>query len=291
MLRNIHECIRAIDIHSGVVMSLRLNADDQVERLTASIMISDRNNNRFLILSDEISLFTKTIREFAHGILPGVNPNAPKLQYVVTEHLKEKQVNISFKGTTIKVGGDRDPRINLTEILETTSFWHPFILQWKSTGIVDHSALDKLNRMLLLHRDSGNFLKVLTRQGNISNPLTTITVRYTRGTHRELVLSNRTQFLMTLSGTAGKNILGLIIDTLQSKPMLGNRKGHIKELVGKYVFVCSLIKAPRKENSDRYRFTIMSEVGPYPQAIRLNFETDEERDEIISGLEYALTII
>lgn len=291
MLRNIHECIRAIDIHSGVVMSLRLNADDQVERLTASIMISDRNNNRFLILSDEISPFTKTIREFAHGILPGLNPNAPKLQYVVTEHLKEKQVNISFKGTAIKVGGDRDPRINLTEILETISFWHPFILQWKSTGIVDHSALDKLNRMLLLHRDSGNFLKVLTRQGNISNPLTTITVRYTRGTRRELVFSNRTQFSMTLSGTAGKNILGLIIDTLQSKPMLGNRKGHIKELVGKYVFVCSLIKAPRKENFDRHQFTIMSETGPYPQAIRLNFETDEERNEIISGLEHALTIV
>lgn len=291
MLRNIHECIRAIDIHSGVVMSLRLNADDRVERLTASIMISDRHDNRFLILPDEIRTFTQTIREFVHGIIPGFNPNAPKIQYVVVEHLKEKRVNISFKGTTIKVGGDRDPRINLTEILETISLWHPFILQWESTGIIDHSALDLLNRMLLLHRDSGNFLKVLTRQGNMSNPLTTITVRDDRGSHKELVISNRTQFSMIISGTAGKDILELIIETLQSKPMLGDRKGHIKELAGKYVFVCSLIKAPRKENFDRHQLTIMSEVGPYPQAIRLNFETDEERNEIISGLEHALTIV
>lgn len=291
MLRNIHECIRAIDIHSGVVMSLRLNADDQVERLTASIMISDRRDNRFLILPDEIRTFTQTIREFVHGIIPGFNPNAPKLQYVVVENLKEKRVNISFKGTTIKVGGDRELRINLTEILETISLWHPFILQWESTGIIDHSALDLLNRMLLLHRDSGNFLKVLTRQGNMSNPLTTITVRDGRGSRKELVISNRTQFSMIISGTAGKNILELIIETLQSKPMLGNRKGRIKELAGKYVFVCSLIKAPRKENFDRHQLTIMSEVGPYPQAIRLNFETDQERNEIISGLEHALTIV
>ncbi|WNY41145.1 hypothetical protein [Klebsiella phage YC1] len=291
MLRNIHECIRAIDIYSGVVMSLRLNADDRVERLTASIMISDRYDNRFLILPDEIRTFTQTIREFVHGIIPGFNPNAPKLQYVVVENLKEKRVNISFKGTTIKVGGDRDPRINLTEILETISLWHPFILQWESTGIIDHSALDPLNRMLLLHRDSGNFLKVLARQGNMSNPLTTITVRDSQGSHKELVISNRTQFSMIISGTTGKDILELIIETLQSKPMLGNRKGHIKELAGKYVFVCSLIKAPRKENFDRHQLTIMSEVGPYPQAIRLNFETDEERNEIISGLEHALTIV
>lgn len=291
MLRNIHECIRAIDIHSGVVMSLRLNADDRVERLTASIMISDRHDNRFLILPDEIRTFTQTIREFVHGIIPGGGANTPKLQYVVVEHLKEKRVNISFKGTTIKVGGDRDPRINLTEILETISLWYPFILQWKSTGIIDHSALDMLNRMLLLHRDSGNFLKVLTRQGNMSNPLTTIAVRDGRGSRKELVISNRTQFSMIISGTAGKDILELIIETLQSKPMLGNRKGHIKELAGKYVFVCSLIKAPRKENFDRHQFTIMSEAGPYPQAVRLNFETDEERNEIISGLERALTIV
>lgn len=291
MLRNIHECVRVIDIHSGVIMSLRLNADDQVSRLTSSIAITDRKNNKIIIPSREIPNFLTVLQYF---IGYGSNPRNEimfNFQHVWRENSKFSSIRISSRGQFVILGGWCKSTPQLEDIGETIESWLPLIQEWTATGLTNVELLGFKDRRFLKDPITDNFIKVLNRRGHINSPLPTITVRYNREWKKELIISNRTQFSMTLHGEKNQELIKEIIDLVKRKPDIGKRVGVIREYADKYVFVASLITNPNKEEKDGYQLTIMSELGYDPQVVRLNFKTDEEKNEIISGLSIALTII
>lgn len=290
MLVNIHESSRAISIYSGGVMTLRLNANTNVERLSASILISDRRHNKVLIKTPEIRNFAISVEHFLNTNQPDPSPNGVKLDFLRHAENANMLVKLSFNRNSVTLGGDSDFRLVLRKILEGIYLWKPFIEQWVNRGIIDHDELKETDKELLYDPVTRGFIQILHHQGHFNTPAPTITVRKNAFLKHQLLIANSTVFMMQLEGDINRRMVSKFIELVKSEPDDVDRIGFTKELYNKYLLTGSIFKLKTRGDEVKYHLTIMSEIGPTPQAVRLVFGTKEERDLIANTLELALNI-